>query len=44
MFVNLSSDEKQKEKLSKELKNMSYVCDKYKSEQFSVYGTFTNDV
>ena len=34
----------EQEKLSKELKNMSYVCDKYRSEQFAVYGTFTNDV
>lgn len=42
LFTILSLDDNQKNQ--KELKNMQYLCDKYQSEGFSVFGQFAYDI
>jgi hypothetical protein len=44
MFVNLTCDAKERENLLKELKRLKYIADKYKKEDFGIYGTFAFDV
>ena len=44
MFVNLTMDEKQKQKTQQELKNLKLLTDKYGPQGFTVYGVFSLDV
>ena len=44
MFVNLTCDDKEKDKYTKELKNMNYITEKFKDEKLAVYGVYTNDI
>jgi hypothetical protein len=44
MFVNLTSEEKDRSKTKQELAKYNYLLGKYGAREFGIYGAFTHDV